>query len=65
MGNFHISIEGVGAHHGGTNDDGTPKHPKDANVMAKQFADELKRAGHSVSKASITFGGKDDLLPIA
>jgi hypothetical protein len=53
MGNWHISIEGVGIHH---NHD-----PKDANVMANKFVQDLMAAGHTIYKASITHGGSDAL----
>jgi len=54
MGNFHISIEGLGAHHNDAN-------PNDANRMAHRFVNELRRAGHRVSRATITHGGADRL----
>lgn len=54
MGNWHISIEGVGFHHN-TNE------PRDANKMAKEFVDKLKEAGHTIIKASFTYGGSEEL----
>ncbi len=57
MGNWHISIEGVGFHH-------NSKMPEDANRMAKKFAEDLKAAGHSVTKATFTHGAADDLLSV-
>lgn len=54
MGNWNISIEGVGAHH-------NTDYPKDANKMAESFAVALKDAGHKVTKATFTFGGAQDL----
>lgn len=37
MGNWHISIEGVGVHH-------NTDYEKDANKMAKQFVEDLKKS---------------------
>ena len=54
MGNFNISIHGTGIHH---ND-----NPKDADVMAKKFVDELEKAGHTITDAKITIGGTDTLV---
>lgn len=54
MGNWHISIEGVGIHH-------NVDTPKDANKMAEKFVKDLKEAGHSITKATFTHGGSDDL----
>jgi hypothetical protein len=54
MGNWNITIRGVGAHH-------NKKYPKDANRMAADFVKKLKEAGHIVSHASITHGGEDDI----
>ncbi len=54
MGNWHISIEGVGPHH-------NVDHDLDANKMATQFVNDLKKAGHHVMKATFTHGGSDDL----
>lgn len=54
MGNYHISIEGVGAHHNANN-------PQDADKMANVFVGLLKSAGHSITSASITCGSKTDL----
>ena len=55
MGNWHISIEGVGFHH-------NYNFPIDANKMAEKFVKELQEAGHTISKASFTHGASDDLL---
>lgn len=54
MGNWHISIEGVGAHH-------NADYPKDANKMGEAFVALLKDAGHTISKATFTHGGFQDL----
>ena len=54
MGNWHISIEGVGMHH-------NPDEPRDADKIARRFVAELENAGHSVSHATFTHGGSDSL----
>lgn len=58
MGNWHISIEGIGVHHNTDN-------PKDANKMAKVFVKELKKAGHTVVYSSFTYGGAERLDEVA
>lgn len=55
MGNWNITIRGVGVHH----NDG--RLPEDANRMAAEFVQKLRDAGHTISHASIAFGGEDDL----
>lgn len=54
MGNWNITIRGVGCHH-------NKKLDTDANRMAAKFVQELKDAGHHVSAATITHGGEDDI----
>ncbi len=54
MGNWHISIEGIGSHHNQALDE-------DANKLAAKFVKELKQEGHKVTKASFTYGGTDNL----
>ena len=54
MGPWTISIHGVGCHH-------NPDLPSDANRMAAEFVKALRAAGHSVTAATITFGGEDNL----
>ena len=54
MGNWNISINGLGAHH---NQD----YPEDANKMAAKFVKDLKEAGHTVIDATFTHGGREDL----
>lgn len=56
MGNWNITIRGIGAHHNKDN-------PLDANVMAAAFADALRIAGHRVLGATFTYGGEEDLIP--
>jgi hypothetical protein len=58
LGNFHISIDGVGTH-------GQPLNQRDAANMARHFVQDLLNAGHSITQASVTHGGKDDVLNIA
>lgn len=57
MGNWNISIRGVGAHHNAEN-------PKDADRMARRFVRELREAGHFVLGAEITHGGAEKLLAV-
>lgn len=52
MGNWNLSIHGVGCHH-------NKKLATDANRMFAKFVQELKAAGHSISRATITYGGED------
>lgn len=54
MGNWNISIHGVGSHH-------NKDYERDADRMAARFVEDLKRAGHSVSKATITHGAESDI----
>jgi hypothetical protein len=49
MGNWHLSVQGVGAHH-------NADHPSDADRMFARFVGDLKAAGHSVTVASMTYG---------
>ncbi len=52
MGNWNITIRGVGCHH-------NKGLAQDANRMAAVFVQRLKAAGHTVVAASITHGGED------
>jgi hypothetical protein len=52
MGNWHISIEGVGIHHNGRKDD--------ADAVFVETVRQLKESGHTVTHASITTGGAHD-----
>jgi hypothetical protein len=54
MGNWNISIEGIGCHH-------NQQLETDANKMAAKFVQALKLAGHTVTKATFTHGGADNL----
>jgi len=54
MGQWNITVRGVGAHH-------NKKYTTDANRMAAQFVKDLRAAGHTVVSASITYGGDDNL----
>ena len=54
MGNWHISIQGIGSHH-------NTNYDKDANKMAAAFVQALRDAGHTVEAASFTHGGKEEL----
>lgn len=52
MGSWNISIHGVGSHH-------NKQHPEDANRMAAEFVELLRKAGHTVTHATITHGAED------
>ncbi len=54
MGNWHISIQGIGAHH-------NPNNPNDAEKMAAEFLHDLKEAGHLIGAATFTHGACDEL----
>jgi hypothetical protein len=54
MGDWAITIQGVGAHH-------NHLHTDDANRMARRFVESLKAAGHTITRADFTHGGKEDL----
>ena len=58
MGNWNITVRGVGSHHNTDN-------PRDANVMTADFVRALKAAGHTVVAASFTYGGEEDLTAVA
>lgn len=54
MGNWNITIQGVGCHH-------NKDLPQDADRMSKKFVEDLKSAGHTVESATFTYGGKEEL----
>ena len=54
MGQWNISIHGTGCHH-------NKKLETDANRLAAKFVEELRAAGHTITKATITHGGEDDI----
>ncbi len=56
MGNWHISVEGLGSHHNNWSE-------TDADRLATEFVELLKSKGHLIKKASFTFGGSTDLMP--
>lgn len=53
MGNWNISIRGVGPHHNA--------QPFDAEQLAAELVDKLKAAGHRVVSAEVTYGGVEVL----
>lgn len=63
MGNWNISIEGLGSHHNGADAVVKELNEYDADKLAKKFVKELKHHGHIVDKASFTHGGAESLLP--
>jgi hypothetical protein len=56
MGNWNITINGVGCHHNQNN-------PTDANLMTQKFVSDLRAAGHSVGEATFTYGGAEKYIP--
>lgn len=56
MGNWNITIQGAGAHH-----NHALAIDYDANKMAAEFVEKLRAAGHSVTSATFTHGGSDDI----
>jgi diphthamide synthase subunit DPH2 len=54
MGNWAITIQGIGSHH-------NKALPDDANRMARRFVKELKKAGHTIVSADFTHGANEDL----
>lgn len=60
MGNWNITIQGVGQHHNIIGEEGQKTYsPADANMLLKKFVEDLRAHGHSVSHASITAGRAD------
>ena len=53
MGNWNISVRGIGPHHN--------NQPFDADKMAARFVRDLLLAGHGICGADITHGGCTDL----
>ena len=49
MGDFNLSIRGVGTHHNG--------QPYDVEAQGRRFAKYMQAAGHSLSGAEVTTGG--------
>lgn len=54
MGNWNITIEGVGPHHNGGKS-------FDADKMAIDFVSKLKAEGHTIRHASFTYGAATDI----
>lgn len=61
MGNWHISIQGVGAHHNTVGPHNPAGNAADANLMMADFVEALRKAGHNVVLATFTHGGMDRL----
>ncbi len=54
MGNWNIHIQGIGCHHNVNNQ-------TDADLLAAEFVEVLKKAGHTVEGATFTAGCKEDI----
>lgn len=63
MGNWNITIIGQGCHHNTRTDleGNVSVVPQDANVMAAEFVELLKKRGHTIIQASFTHGGTEDI----
>lgn len=59
MGDWHISIKGVGVHH---NAKRGLDVPDDADRMAREFVAKLKAARHVIHEATITTYGETESL---
>jgi hypothetical protein len=55
MGNWHMSIEGVGCHHNNIEED--------ADKLFKEFVEKVKNFGQNVTHASFTHGGAEVIKP--
>lgn len=55
MGNWNISIRGVGPHHNGRPD-------IDADAKARNLVADLVAAGHIIDGASFTYGAAEDIV---
>jgi len=55
MGNWHISISGVGTHHN------QPPHAGDVDLLVRRFVEELIALGQVVTHAALTHGGAEEL----
>lgn len=51
MGTWRITVEGLGIHHNHL--------PKDANILARKFVDDLKNAGHTIGNAEFQLTNGD------
>ena len=51
MGDWHISVQGTGAHH-------NPDYEKDADKRFEEFVSKLKEDGHTITYASFTHGAR-------
>jgi hypothetical protein len=53
MGNWHLSVQGVGPHHSGK--------PTDADALGKELVAKLRQAGHQITHASLHHPAADEL----
>ena len=53
MGNWNITINGVGQHHNG--------QPRDVERLAAEFVERLRANGHTVTVAGVTTGSAVDI----
>ncbi len=57
MGNWHISIQGVGCHHNNNAE-------YDVDRLVREFVQTLKIHGHIIERADFTFGAREDVTPV-
>lgn len=53
MGNWNVTIQGVGQHHNNS--------PNDVETITKEFVDRLVKAGHNIESAFVTTGSKIEI----
>jgi hypothetical protein len=58
MGNYAITIEGIGQHHNGGD-------PSDADIIAAAIVLEMRKRGHKILHATITYGAAQDVTALA
>ncbi len=56
MGNWNITVQGIGCHHNG-------KPEIDADLLASEFVKNLIQAGQDIEVATFTSGGRTNILP--
>lgn len=53
MGNWSVSVQGIGCHHNGA--------PYDVEALTAEFVKQLKAKGHTVEHVNVTAGGKAEV----
>lgn len=55
MGNWNMTIVGVGAHH-------NTENPNDADKLFTEFVEKVAAAGHHLKHASFTHGAAENII---